>query len=81
DHIPKGRAEDLYRKFVAFEKQYGDREGIEDAIVGKRRFQYEDEVRKNPLNYDSWFDYIRINYALYEELDTGDMERTRDVYK
>ncbi|KDP25800.1 hypothetical protein JCGZ_22522 [Jatropha curcas] len=39
DHIPKGKAEDLYRKFVAFEKQYGDKEGIEDAIVGKRRFQ------------------------------------------
>ncbi|KAK3002087.1 hypothetical protein RJ639_020546 [Escallonia herrerae] len=119
DHIPKGRAEDLYRKFVGFEKQYGDREGIEDAIVGKRRFQYEDEVRKNPLNYDSWFDYIRleesggnkerirevyeraianvppaeekrywqryiylwINYALYEELDAQDMERTRAVYR
>ncbi|KAK4724688.1 hypothetical protein R3W88_027467 [Solanum pinnatisectum] len=91
DHIPKGRAEDLYNKFVAFEKQYGDREGIEDAI-------------KNPRNYDTWFDYIRleesignterirevyeraianryiylwINYALYEELDAQDMERTR----
>ncbi|GMI89853.1 hypothetical protein HRI_002654600 [Hibiscus trionum] len=119
DHIPKGRAEDLYRKFVAFEKQYGDKEGIEDAIVGKRRFQYEDEVSKNPLNYDAWFDYIKleesvgnkgrirevyeraisnvppaeekrywqryiylwINYALYEELDAGDMEQTRDVYR
>ncbi|KAF9685904.1 hypothetical protein SADUNF_Sadunf03G0103000 [Salix dunnii] len=119
DHIPKGRAEDLYRKFVAFEKQYGDKEGIEDAIVGKRRFQYEDEVRKNPLNYDAWFDYIRleesvtnkgrirevyeraianvppaqekrywqryiylwINYALYEELDADDVERTRKVYR
>lgn len=31
-----------------FEKQYGDREGIEDVIVGKRRLQYE-EVKKNPL--------------------------------
>lgn len=119
DHIPKGRAEDLYRKFVAFEKQYGDREGIEDAIVGKKRFQYEEEVRKNPSNYDSWFDYIRleesvgnkamirevyeraignvppaeekrywqryiylwINYALYEELEAEDVERTRDVYR
>ncbi|KAL5727880.1 Crooked neck-like protein 1 [Ranunculus cassubicifolius] len=119
DHIPKGRAEDLYRKYVAFEKQYGDKEGIEDAIVGKRRFQYEEEVRKSPLNYDTWFDYIRleesvgrkdrirevyeraianvppaeekrywqryiylwINYALYEELDAEDMERTRDVYR
>ncbi|TVU46526.1 hypothetical protein EJB05_06067, partial [Eragrostis curvula] len=119
DRVPKGRAEELYRKFLAFEKQFGDREGIEDAIVGKRRFQYEDEVRKNPLNYDSWFDYIRleesvgnkerirevyeraianvppaeekrywqryiylwINYALYEELDAQDVERTREVYK
>uniref|UniRef100_A0A0D9WQS8 Pre-mRNA-splicing factor Syf1/CRNKL1-like C-terminal HAT-repeats domain-containing protein n=1 Tax=Leersia perrieri TaxID=77586 RepID=A0A0D9WQS8_9ORYZ len=119
DRVPKGRAEELYRKFLAFEKQFGDREGIEDAIVGKRRFQYEDEVRKNPLNYDSWFDYIRleesvmnkdrirevyeraianvppaeekrywqryiylwINYALYEELDGKDMERTREVYR
>ncbi|XP_047090034.1 crooked neck-like protein 1 [Lolium rigidum] len=119
DRVPKARAEDLYRKFLAFEKQFGDREGIEDAIVGKRRFQYEDEVRKNPLNYDSWFDYIRleesvgnkdkirdvyeraianvppadekrywqryiylwINYALYEELDAQDMERTREVYR
>ncbi|KAL1204866.1 Protein STABILIZED1 [Cardamine amara subsp. amara] len=119
DRIPKGRAEHLYRKFVAFEKRYGDKEGIEDAIVGKRRFEYEDEVRKNPLNYDSWFDYIRleetvgnkdrireiyeraianvppalekrywqryiylwINYALYEEIETKDVERTRDVYR
>ncbi|KAL6276535.1 hypothetical protein ACE6H2_020136 [Prunus campanulata] len=118
DHTPKRSVEDLYKKFVGLEKQYGDRQGIEDAIVGKRRFQYEDEVRKNPLNYDSWFDYIRleesagnkdrirevyeraianvppvpekrywqryiylwINYALYEELDAGDMERARDKY-
>ncbi|KAE8693877.1 Crooked neck-like protein 1 [Hibiscus syriacus] len=74
-------------------------------------------MRKNPLNYDAWFDYIKleesvgnkgrirevyeraianvppaevkrywqryiylwINYALYEELDAGDMEWTRDV--
>ncbi|KAI3906193.1 hypothetical protein MKW92_042434, partial [Papaver armeniacum] len=90
----------------------------EDAIMGKRRFQYEEEVKKNPYNYDSWFDYIRleenagrknrireiyeraianvppaeekrywqwyiylINYALYEELDVEDMDRTREVYR
>ncbi|RID76152.1 hypothetical protein BRARA_B03139 [Brassica rapa] len=105
DHIPTGR------------KQYGDKEGIEDAIAGNRRFQYEDEVRKNPLNYDSWFDYamleetvgnkyrireiyemaianipspeekrywqthiyLWINYALYKEIKTEDVERTRDL--
>ncbi|KAH0910991.1 hypothetical protein HID58_034312 [Brassica napus] len=60
DHIPTWRAEDLYKKFVAFEKQYGDKEETEDATAGKRRFQYEDEVRKNTLNYDSWFDYVTL---------------------
>lgn len=29
DHIPKSQAQDVYKKFVAFEKQHGDREGIE----------------------------------------------------
>jgi crooked neck len=75
DRVPKGRAEELYRKFLAFEKQFGDRDEIEDAIVGKRRFQYEDEVRKNPLNYDSWFDYIRL------EESVGNKERIREVYE
>ncbi|KAK9067586.1 hypothetical protein SSX86_011697 [Deinandra increscens subsp. villosa] len=75
DHIPKGRAEVLYRKFVAFEKQYGDREGIEDAIVGKRRFQYEEEVGKNPLNYDYWLEYIRL------EESVGNKPRIREVYE
>ncbi|KAI3832263.1 hypothetical protein MKX03_011978 [Papaver bracteatum] len=118
ERIPKGRAEDLNKKFVAFQKQYGDKEVIEDAVVGKRRLQYEEEVKKNPCQYDSWFDCIRleeivgskdrireiyeraianvppaeekpywqryigiwINYALYEELDAEDMDRTRQVY-
>ncbi|KAJ0100340.1 hypothetical protein Patl1_20540 [Pistacia atlantica] len=91
DHIPKGRAEDLYRKFVAFEKQYGDKEGIEDAC-GK-----EEEIRKGlgrfmsvPLlmchqlrRRDYWqrYIYLWINYTLYEELDAEDLEQTRDVYR
>ncbi|CAL9246812.1 unnamed protein product [Arabidopsis halleri] len=75
DHIPKGRAEDLYNKFVAFEKQYGDKEGIDDAIVGKRKLLYEGEVRKNPLNYDSWFDYIRLEETLVNE------DRIREIYE
>ncbi|KAL9224680.1 hypothetical protein vseg_000692 [Gypsophila vaccaria] len=75
DHIPKGRAEEVYKKFVAFEKQYGDKGGIDDAILGKTRFQYEDEVRKNPLNYDNWFDYVRLEESL------GIKERVREVYE
>lgn len=37
------------------------------------RFQYEQEVQQNPLNYDTWFDYIKL------EESTGDVERTREV--
>lgn len=56
----QGQANDLYRRFVQFEKQHGDRDGIEEVIVSKRRFQYEEELKKNSHNYDAWFDYARL---------------------
>jgi len=56
-HIPNGRAEELYRELVAFEKQHVD------------------EVRKNLLNCDSWFDSIRLK----ESVDLGNKERARAV--
>lgn len=75
DHIPRGQAETLYARFVAFEKQHGDREGIEDVVVSKRRFQYEEEAQRNPLNYDNWFDYVKL------EEGTGDVDKVREVYE
>jgi crooked neck len=75
DSIPKSKAGELYQAFVAFEKQHGDREGIEDVIVSKRRFQYEEELKEHPFNYDSWFDYVRL------EESAGDAERVREVYE
>lgn len=119
DHLSKERTADLYKAYTIHEKKYGDRSGIEDVIVSKRKFQYEQEVAENPTNYDAWFDYLRlveneanqeliretyeraianvppakdknlwrryiylwINYALYEELETEDLERTRQIYK
>lgn len=119
DKIPKEKARELFKHYTIHEKKYGDRAGIEDVIVSKRKHQYEEQVKTNPLNYDSWFDYLRlmeseenveatrelyeraianvpltkdkrlwrryiylwINYALYEELEVEDMERTREVYR
>ncbi|KAI4373021.1 hypothetical protein MLD38_011191 [Melastoma candidum] len=69
DHIPKGRAEDLYRRFVQFEKQYGDREG---RGCHKESVGIKERVRQV---------YERINHALYEEVDAEDVERTREVYR
>ncbi|KAG8011516.1 Crooked neck-like protein 1 [Nibea albiflora] len=119
DRIPKHQAQELFKYYTMFEKKFGDRRGIEDVIVSKRRFQYEEEVKANPHNYDAWFDYLRlvendadpdtvrevyeraianmppiqekrhwkryiylwINYALYEELEVKDPDRTRQVYQ
>ncbi|XP_022203014.2 protein crooked neck [Nilaparvata lugens] len=119
DHIPKERTAELYKAYTIHEKKYGDRTGIEDVIVSKRKFQYEEEVKSNPNNYDAWFDLLRlveddgnldtiretyekaianvppsrekeywrryiylwINYALFEELEAEDEERTRQVYR
>ena len=75
DNIPKAECQELYKTFVSFEKQHGDREGIEDVIVGKRRYQYEEELQKNPRNYDVWFDYVRL------EESHGELERVRDTYE
>ncbi|KAL3310979.1 Crooked neck-like protein 1 [Cichlidogyrus casuarinus] len=119
ENLPKSECQDIYKAYTLHEKRFGDRVAIEDVIVSKRKFQYEEEVTQNPLNYDSWFDYVRlmeeeasseqtreiyeravanvpplkekrfwrryiylwINYALYEELTTQDVERTRQVYQ
>lgn len=45
DRIPKQQAQELFKFYTMFEKKFGDRRGIEDVIVSKRRFQYEEEVK------------------------------------
>eukprot|EP00727_Mastigamoeba_balamuthi_P001766 m51a1_g11587 putative crooked neck-like protein 1 (714) ;mRNA; r:67193-70901 len=81
DHLPRQQARELYAAFVAFEKTHGGREGLEDAVVSKRRFQYEDELRAAAaaadaaVDYDVWFDYVRL------EEEHGDVARAREVYE
>jgi len=61
--LPKSAAADLYSEYVAFEKQHGDRAGVEDVILTKRRATYEAAVADNPLDFDAWFDYTRLEEA------------------
>lgn len=75
DRLPKAAARELYKSFVAFEKKHGDRENIEDVILNKRRFQYEDEVTRSPLNFDIWFDYVKLEEA------AGNQLRIREIYE
>lgn len=119
DRIPKDQAQELFKNYTIHEKKYGDRTGIEDVIVSKRKFQYEEAIKADPYDYDTWFDYLRlaesetdvehvrelyeraianvpptrekrfwrryiylwIYYALFEELEAEDEERTREVYR
>lgn len=75
EQIPKQQAQELFKAYTHFEKKYGDRAGIENVIISKRKFQYEEEIKTNPMNYDAWFDYIRLMEA--EE----SQEMIREVYE
>ena len=75
EHISKEQAHDLFKAYTHFEKKYGDRAGIEDVVISKRKFQYEEDIKANPMNYESWFDYIRLMEA------EGSKEMIREVYE
>ena len=75
EKVPKLRSQMIQEQYSQFEKQHGDREEIEDVITEKRRKKYEEELEANPHNYDTWFDYTRL------EEGTGNVERIREVYE
>lgn len=48
DNIPKQYAQELFKNYTIHEKRYGDRSGIENVIVNKRKFQYEEVILDIP---------------------------------
>lgn len=75
DNLPRSRSMALHSQYTTFEKQFGDREGVEDVILTKRRRLYEEQVNENPKNYDTWFDFARL------EEGGGDVDRVREIYE
>jgi crooked neck len=75
DRLPRSRSMKLHSAYTTFEKQFGDKDGVENVILSKRRVMYEEQVKENPKNYDVWFDYARL------EETSGDTDRVRDVYE
>lgn len=75
DRLPRSRSAILHRSYTTFEKQFGDREGVEDVVLSKRRVLYEEQVTSNPKNYDAWFDYARL------EESSNDPSRVREIYE
>ncbi|KAJ4392542.1 NineTeen Complex (NTC) component [Didymella pomorum] len=75
DRMPRSKSVNLHKAFTTFEKQYGDRDGIEDVVLSKRRVHYEEQIKENPKNYDAWIDFARL------EETSGNTDRVRDVYE
>jgi crooked neck len=75
DRMPRSKSVNLHKAYTTFEKQFGDQEGVEDVVLAKRRVQYEDELKQNPKNYDSWIDLARL------EETGGNLDKVRDVYE
>ncbi|KAK4698325.1 crooked neck, partial [Phenoliferia sp. Uapishka_3] len=83
DRLPRSRSTQLYAAYSNFEKQFGDRAGIETTVLGKRRIQYEEELTHEARNYDVWFDYARLEEDAYKSGDRDDaaLARVREVYE
>jgi crooked neck len=75
DHISKEKSQKINKFYVKFEKMYGTKDSVEDVIYTKRRLFYEKELEKNPMNYDVWFDYSRLEESL------GDLSKSREIFE
>ncbi|KAL6869009.1 NineTeen Complex (NTC) component [Amphichorda felina] len=75
DRLPRSKSMTLHKAYTTFEKQFGDKDGVEDVVLSKRRRYYEELVKENPKNYDAWFDYAGL------EETSQDADRVRDVYE
>ena len=69
------RRDELYRAYVAFEKKHGNKDGIENVILTRQRAEYQKRTSIDPLDYDAWFEYAKL------EEDHGDPTSVRDVYE
>merc|ERR1712113_1103817 len=68
-HTSSNYSSDVYKDYLSFEKIYGDHQKIEDVIISKKRFEYEQKMQSNYISYDILFDYIKME------------ENNRNVYK
>jgi len=48
---------------------------LENVLLTERRSTYETSVTDSPLDYDNWFDYIRL------EEQNGTTDTTREIYE
>lgn len=77
DRLPKDNTSNLYQAHCTHEKKFGSKDAIENVIFSKRKVQYEQKIEEDPLDYDVWFDYVR----LLEAEEPLDLDAIREVYE
>lgn len=73
--LPKDKTLELYENYSAFQKKQGAQKDIEDLITLKRKLLYEEELEKDPYDYDTWFDYARLAEEEFAP------EQVREIYE
>ena len=59
EKLPPGRQANLYNVYTQFEKQFGNKDGLEDVVLTKRRKHYEDVSLKH-LKSRNWPKILQI---------------------
>ena len=73
--IPESNARELYPAYLRFEKRYGGQLQIYNAVIERKKIQYQEILESNPLDFDSWFELCQLFQ------DIGDIEATRKAYQ
>ncbi|KAL3921634.1 MAG: hypothetical protein SGILL_002644 [Bacillariaceae sp.] len=75
------RRKDLYKAYLNFEKKHGDRQGIEQVLLTKQRREYNEKIKRDPHDYDAWFEFAKAEEDHAASLDNHDPSAVRDVYE
>lgn len=74
DNMKQEYVQIMIDEYSRFEKRHGDKQGIEDVVVTKRKKLYEKNVLENGYDYDSWIDLLRLleneDFPIYDIRDT-----------
>lgn len=68
--LPRKQCIALEESYTEFVKQFGDKQGKEEAVLRKRKLQYEDTLDSEPENHSLWWDYLNlvIGYRMEQDL-------------
>ncbi|GAW79216.1 splicing factor [Plasmodium gonderi] len=80
--LPKNKSEFLYKSFLQFQKKYANKDELDETLMIKERITYEEEIKKNPSDYDTWFIYIKLEESNMNSINKEKcIIRIRELYE